>query len=53
MELLNNSSKASKRHHDFKASSTEPMTNNLFNIFKHYYVHSLQQTLIYIYRKNP
>lgn len=53
MELLSNSSKASKRHHDFKASSTEPMTNNLFNIFKHYCVHSLQQTLIYIYRKNP
>ena len=53
MELLNSSSKASKRCHDFKSSSTEPMTNNLFNIFKHYYVHSLQQTLIDRYRQNP
>ena len=53
MELLNRSSKASKRRHDFKASSIEPMTNNLFNIFKHYYVHSLQQTLIDRYRQNP
>ena len=39
MELLNSSSKASKRRHDFKALSTEPMTNNL-----------IQQRLIYRYR---